>query len=40
MQVAFEPRTHNFFSVSKDKYVKYWDGDKVGLKAIVMGYLF
>lgn len=34
MQVAFEPRTHSFFSVSKDKYVKYWDGDKVGLKRL------
>ena len=37
MQVAFEPRTHNFFSVSKDKYVKYWDGDKVGLKRLSGG---
>ncbi|CAG8743714.1 4111_t:CDS:2, partial [Acaulospora colombiana] len=33
MQVAFEPRTHNFFSISKDKWVKYWDGDK-GLSLI------
>jgi len=31
MQVLFEPRTHNFFSVSKDKWVKYWDGEKVSL---------
>jgi len=37
MQVAFEPRTHNFFSVSKDKYVKYWDGDKVGLMRFSSG---
>lgn len=29
MQVGFEKMTHNFWSVSKDKMVKYWDGDKV-----------
>jgi len=30
-QVQFEKGTHYFWSVSKDKLVKYWDGDKVGL---------
>ena len=29
MQVAFEKGTHYFWSVSKDKMLKYWDGDKV-----------
>lgn len=29
MQVQFVPNTHYFFSASKDKLVKYWDGDKV-----------
>ena len=29
MQVAFERGTHYFWSVSKDKMLKYWDGDKV-----------
>ena len=29
MQVAFEPGSHLFWSVGKDKMVKYWDGDKV-----------
>lgn len=28
MQVAFEKNTHYFFSASKDKLLKYWDGDK------------
>lgn len=28
MQVRFVPQTHYFFSCSKDKTVKYWDGDK------------
>lgn len=28
MQVAFEKGTHYFWSVSKDKMLKYWDGDK------------
>jgi len=30
MQVAFEKESHYFWTVSKDKMVKYWDGDKVG----------
>lgn len=29
MQVAFEKGSHMFWSVGKDKSVKYWDGDKV-----------
>lgn len=29
MQVAFEKGSHYFWSVSKDKMLKYWDGDKV-----------
>lgn len=29
MQVAFERGSHLFWSVGKDKMVKYWDGDKV-----------
>lgn len=29
MQVAFEKKSHYFWTVSKDKMVKYWDGDKV-----------
>lgn len=28
MQVAFERGSHLFWSVGKDKMVKYWDGDK------------
>ena len=28
-QVQFEKGTHFFWSVGKDKMVKYWDGDKV-----------
>lgn len=31
MQVAFEKKSHYFWTVSKDKMVKYWDGDKVRL---------
>ena len=31
MQVAFEKESHYFWTVSKDKMVKYWDGDKVGV---------
>jgi len=30
MQVAFEKESHHFWTVSKDKMVKYWDGDRVG----------
>ena len=26
--LQFVPKTHYFFSVSKDKTVKYWDADK------------
>jgi len=29
MQVAFERGSHLFWSVGKDRMVKYWDGDKV-----------
>jgi WD40 repeat protein len=29
MQVAFEKGSHMFWSVGKDRSVKYWDGDKV-----------
>lgn len=28
-QVQFEADSHYFWSVGKDKLVKYWDGDKV-----------
>lgn len=31
MQVAFEKGTHLFWSVGKDRSVKYWDGDKVSI---------
>jgi WD40 repeat protein len=30
-QVAFEKESHCFWTVSKDKMLKYWDGDKVGV---------
>jgi WD40 repeat protein len=29
MQVAFENESHYFWTVGKDKLLKYWDGDKV-----------
>jgi U3 small nucleolar RNA-associated protein 12 len=29
MQVAFEYDSHYFWTVGKDKMLKYWDGDKV-----------
>jgi len=29
MQVAFEKGSHYFWTVSKDRMLKYWDGDKV-----------
>jgi WD40 repeat protein len=29
MQVAFEKESHYFWTVGKDRMVKYWDGDKV-----------
>lgn len=29
MQVAFEHESHYFWTVGKDKLLKYWDGDKV-----------
>jgi U3 small nucleolar RNA-associated protein 12 len=28
MSVQFVPKTHYFFSASKDKTIKYWDADK------------
>ena len=31
MQVAFEKESHYFWTVSKDKMLKYWDGDRVGV---------
>ena len=31
MQVSFEAKSHYFWSVGKDKMLKYWDGDKVYL---------
>ena len=31
MAVRFVPNTHYFFSAGKDRMIKYWDGDKVGL---------
>ena len=31
MQVAFEHDSHYFWTVGKDKMLKYWDGDKVGI---------
>lgn len=29
MQVAFEKNSHYFWTVGKDKMLKYWDGDRV-----------
>jgi U3 small nucleolar RNA-associated protein 12 len=29
MQVAFEKKSHYFWTVGRDKLLKYWDGDKV-----------
>lgn len=29
MQVLFERKSHHFWTVGKDKMLKYWDGDKV-----------
>ena len=36
MQVAFEREkgSHNFWTVGKDRLIKYWDGDKVRSTAI------
>src|SRR5262249_12038303 len=34
MQVAFERNSHYFWTVSKDKMVKYWDGDKVSTNLV------
>jgi len=28
MQVAFEKKSHSFWTVGKDRLLKYWDGDK------------
>lgn len=28
MQIAFERNSHYFWTVGKDRLVKYWDGDK------------
>lgn len=38
MQVAFEKGSHYFWSVGKDRMVKYWDGDKVRLIRQRRGY--
>jgi U3 small nucleolar RNA-associated protein 12 len=35
MQVAFEKDSHYFWTVGKDKMLKYWDGDKVCEKYIL-----
>lgn len=35
-QVQFEKDTHYFWSVGKDRLVKYWDGDKVNLNYRVL----
>lgn len=32
MQVAFEKKSHYFWTVGKDKFLKYWDGDKACAK--------
>ena len=29
MQIIFEKNSHCFWTISKDKLLKYWDGDKV-----------
>lgn len=34
MQVSFEKESHYFWTVGKDKMLKYWDGDKVGASLI------
>jgi U3 small nucleolar RNA-associated protein 12 len=34
MQVAFEKDSHYFWTVGKDKLLKYWDGDKVRPRAV------
>lgn len=36
MQVAFERNTHYFWTVGKDKMLKYWDGDKVSFDHLVV----
>ena len=40
MQVAFEKKSHYFWTVGKDKLLKYWDGDKVWGQAntVMLGY--
>lgn len=35
MQVAFEKGSHHFWSVGKDRSVKYWDGDKVRVRPLL-----
>jgi U3 small nucleolar RNA-associated protein 12 len=37
MSVKFVWGTHYFFTVSKDKTIKYWDGDKVRKKRSAYG---
>ena len=32
MQVAFEKKSHCFWTVGKDRLLKYWDGDKARTK--------
>jgi WD40 repeat protein len=36
MQVAFEKESHYFWTVGKDKMLKYWDGDKAGVPPICL----
>jgi U3 small nucleolar RNA-associated protein 12 len=36
MQVAFEKDSHYFWTVGKDRSVKYWDGDKVRNRSVTV----
>lgn len=42
MQIAFErgSNSHYFWTVSKDKLLKYWDGDKVGATFLFRRYCY
>jgi U3 small nucleolar RNA-associated protein 12 len=37
MQVAFEKGSHYFWTVGKDKMLKYWDGDKANILSFDLG---
>jgi len=39
MQVAFEKDSHYFWTVGKDKMLKYWDGDKVRFFITALSFL-